>query len=118
MGFFETLIIFIFLGGLVATVLFFIVKGLWNAWVNQTKFFFKYNLLQKGFPLDVLGYCHDNIKKGIGYYDTKKQMLLKGINQNEVNETLWIYDQILNDMNKQKKINEKEVENNGKSKIK
>jgi len=35
-------------------------------------------------------------------------MLLKGISQKEVNEIMWIYDQILNDMNKQKKINEKE----------
>lgn len=97
-GFIIPLIKIVFIGGIVCWIGFYVVKGFWNAWSKQTKFFFKFKIFRKSYPENTLKWCLDCIDKGIGYYDTKKLLMVKMLPNEQVNETMWIYDQILNEM--------------------
>ena len=42
------------------------------------------------------------MEQGVGWYDAKKILMVKMIPTDQINETLWIYDQIINEFNNQK----------------
>ena len=99
-GFIIPLIEIVFIGGLILWVGYYVFKGLWNAWSKQTKFFFRYKMpfIKKSYPESTLKWCLDCIDQGIGYYDAKKMLMIKMLPDDQVNETMYIYDQILNEM--------------------
>jgi hypothetical protein len=90
------------IGGVIVTVLYFIGKAFWNAWSKQAKFFVKYKIMRKKYPEHILRWCVDAIDKGIGYYDAKKFLLINMIPTDHLYETLYIYDQIINEMSDMK----------------
>jgi len=97
-GFFVPLIEIIFIGGIICGVSYWIGKGFWNAWSKSAKFFWKFRIMKKAYPEKTLKWCLDAIDQGIGYYDCKKLLMVKMVEQDQINETMWIYDQILNEM--------------------
>jgi hypothetical protein len=97
-GFFIPLIEIIFIGGIILFVGYFVSRAVYNAWSHQTKFFFKFKIFRRSYPENTLAWCLDCIDQGIGYYDTKKMLMVKMLPDNTINETLWIYDQILDQM--------------------
>lgn len=94
-SFFIPLIKIVFVGGFFGWLAFIIGKALWNAWSRQTKFFVRYKIRKKPYPENIVEWCADCIDEGIGYYDAKKLLVVKMMPTDIVNETMWIYDQIL-----------------------
>lgn len=101
-GFFIPMIEIIFIFGIVGFFLFYIIKGFHNAWAKSWKFFFKYKIGRKSYNEKTLKWCLECMDKGIGWYDAKKIMMVAMVNTNQMNETLWIYDQIISEFNNQK----------------
>ena len=97
-GFIIPIIEVTIIGGIILTIGLFVGKGFWNAWSKQTKFFFKYKIFRRSYPESTLKWCLENIDKGIGYYDTKKMLMIKMNDQSQINETMYIYDCILDEM--------------------
>ena len=98
-GFIIPLVEVVIIGGCILTVCGIIGKAIYNAWTKQTKFFFRYKILRKKYADEMVALCMENIDKGIGWYDTKKMLLLEGkLNQDKIYETMYVYDIILNQM--------------------
>ena len=97
-GFIIPLVEIVVISGIILAILYFVFKGFRNAWQKQTKFFFRYKILRKKYPEELVKYCMDNINEGIGYYDTKKILMIEMVNPKEVNEMMYVYDIILNQM--------------------
>jgi len=92
----------IFLGGFFGVISFFVGKGFHNAWTKEWKFIWKYNIRKKPYPEKTLLWCWDAVERGLGWYDVKKHLMIKNTKQNILNETLWIYDKIISDLNNEK----------------
>lgn len=88
----------VFIGGFISGGLYFVCKAFWNAWRKQGKFFFKYKIKRKIYPENTVKWVIDCMDKGIGYYDAKKFLFVKGMSENQIYETLFIYDQILKEL--------------------
>jgi hypothetical protein len=58
----------------------------------------KYSIFRKRYPEKTVIWVMNCIDNGIGYYDAKKLLFLKMVSQNTINETMFIYDKILNQM--------------------
>jgi hypothetical protein len=97
-GFFIPIIEIIVILGIVGGFLFILIRAFRKTWKTQTKWFIRYKLLRKKYPEDTVKWILSMIDQGIGYYDTKKLLLVKGISQEKINGIMWIYDQILNTM--------------------
>ena len=106
--FLTPLIKVIFIGGFFGFVVFYVGKAFHNAWSKSFKFVLRYNILKKTFPEKKVLWCMEAIEKGIGWYDAKKIMMVAGTRKSEMNETLWIYDKVILELN-----NDKEVKQNG-----
>lgn len=102
-GFVIPLIEIIGIGGIVCWIGFYVVKGFHNAWSKSAKFFWKFKIMRKSYPETTLKWCLNCIDEGIGYYDTKKMLLIKMLPDAEINEIMWIYDQVINEFNNQNK---------------
>jgi intein/homing endonuclease len=101
-GFVVPIISGIFIGGITLFSVFFFTKGLRNGWKKAGKFALRYRILKKPYPQEIVSFCIESIENGIGWYDTKKSLLLNGNPESEIDEILWIYDQIINQLNKEK----------------
>jgi hypothetical protein len=97
-GFFIPLIEIVFIGGIAGTVLFVIGKAIYNGWSKSFKFFWKYKIRGNAYPESYVKWVLDCIDKGIGFYDAKKMLFVKMMPKNQIWETLYIYDEILNTM--------------------
>lgn len=93
-----------FLLGIISFVVIVVYIAFRNAWRKQTKFYFRYKfpLFKKPYPEKLLKWILDCFDRGIGYYDAKKLLMVKMVPDNEIYEILWIYDQVINELNKQK----------------
>ena len=91
-----------FLGGIGAYIIFIISKAFNNAWKKQWKFVWKYKILRKKIPEKSLQWCFEAIEKDVDYYMIKKTLLFAGKPNKQINETLWIYAQLFNELNKEK----------------
>jgi len=94
-GFFVPLMEIVFVVGIGLLIGYWIGKGIHNAWTKSFKFILRYSIGRKKYPEQVVKWCYDAIEKGIGYYDAKKFLMVKMLPDEQVNETLWIYDKIL-----------------------
>lgn len=95
----EIVIIF----GVLGLFLFFLGKGLHNAWSKSIKYVWKYKIRRKKYLENTLKWILDCMNEGIGYYDAKKMLMIKMHSKEQINETMWIYDQMINEWNRQKK---------------
>src|SRR3989304_6297230 len=84
-------------------------KAFHNVWSKQMKFFIRHKVMRKPYPENIVKYVMENMDQGIGWYDTKKSLMIKMMPQAEINETLWIYDQLLNQLARDNKNKQKEV---------
>ena len=98
-NFFVPLIEIIFIGGIAGFVGIFIGKAVWNAWSKSFKFIIKYSIRRKPLPEDTVKWCIECLDNGIGYYDAKKMLLIKGTEQSEINEIMWVFDKIIIELN-------------------
>jgi hypothetical protein len=88
--------------GLIGLFLFFLIKGIRNAYSKAFKFTWKYKILRRKYPEKTIKWIMDCMDIGIGFYDAKKILKIKMYPENQINETLWIYDQMINEMKKKK----------------
>jgi hypothetical protein len=107
-GFFIPLIEITFILGIVGFLLFYIGRAVRITWKRSFKYFIKYKIFRNKYPEPTIAWCLKCVDGGIGWYDAKKLMLIKMYPQDQIYETLYIYDQVLNKLNK-----EKGGENNG-----
>jgi len=91
-----------FIFGIVGAIIFFVGKGFHNAWAKQWKFVWKYRIRKKAYPEKTVDWVLSCIEAGIGWYGAKKLMMVKMTKTPMINETLWIYDQIIIELNKKK----------------
>lgn len=97
--------------GFVSGLSYFVSRGLSRYWKQQGKWFLKYKVMRKQFPETEVQWCYNAVERGVGYYDAKKLLFIhNGQNTNQVYETLFIYDQIINELHaKNKNRSKKEV---------
>lgn len=89
----------IFYIGFFGSLIYFIGwKALWNAWSKRYKFVFRYKVRRKPYPESIVKWCIDNMQDGVGYWQTKKFLMVKNRPQKEINEILWIYEQLLKEL--------------------
>ena len=101
-GFLTPLIKVIFIGGFIGGIVWFVGKGFYNAWTKSWKFVLRYRIRKRSYPEKTILWCMEAVEKGIGWYDAKKILMVKGVRKGIMNETLWIYDQVILELNKQK----------------
>ena len=101
-GFLVPLIEITFIMGVVGTVLYFVGKGMHNAWTKSWKFVWKYKIRKKEYPAITTDWIFSCVEGGIGWYQAKKMLMIKMTPQRIIDETLWIYDQIILELDKQK----------------
>lgn len=88
----------VFIGGIAGYISFIVGKAIHNAWTKQFKFVVKYKILRKKMPDEKVKWILDAIDEGIGWYDAKKLLMIKMYPQQEINELLWIYDEIIKEL--------------------
>jgi len=91
-----------FFGGLFGWIAFVVGKAVHNGWTKSFKFVLKYKIGRKPLPEKTVKWALDCMEQGIGWYDAKKLLMIKMIPDDQINETLWIYDQIISEFNNQK----------------
>jgi hypothetical protein len=97
-GFFVPLIEITFIFGIVGWISFIVIKAFRNAWLKSGKFFWKHKIMRKPYPEKTLLWCMNCMDQGVGWYDAKKFLMIKMVPENQVNETMWIFDQIILEM--------------------
>jgi hypothetical protein len=99
-GFIIPLVEIVFIGGISLYLIYVVGKAVHNAWTKGMKFVWKYKIPpKKEYPLGTISWILSCIDAGIGWYDARTLMLVKGNTQEQINETLWIYDQVIIEMN-------------------
>jgi len=83
-----------FLGGIIGYIVFVIGKAFHNAWSKSWKFVWKYRIKKQKYEEKTLLWCLDASDKGLGWYDIKKILMVAGKPTSQINEILWIYDEI------------------------
>jgi hypothetical protein len=97
-GFIIPLVEVILIGGIGGWLGFLIGRAVYKGWKTSGKFVWKYTIMRKQYNETTLKWVLNAIDQGIGYYDARKFLLLKDVPEMQVNETLWIYDKIINMM--------------------
>ena len=100
--FLTPLIKILFIGGFIGFGLFYLIKAFHNAWSKEWKFIWKYSIKRRSYPETTLSWCMEGAEKGLGWYDIKKLLMVKGMRTDVMNETLWIYDKVISELNKSK----------------
>jgi hypothetical protein len=100
-GFFQPLISLVFLGGIILFIVYIVGKAIYNAYTKSFKFFLKYSIFRRQYPETIVKWCMECVEKGIGYYDAKKLLFVGMVDQGKINETMYIFDKILNQLGKE-----------------
>ena len=87
------------IGGFVLWILFLIYKGISKSFPNF-KYAMKYSIFRKKFNEKVVEWCMDAITKDMSNIDAEKFLLMKGVNPKRVKEAMYIYDKVLENMQK------------------
>jgi hypothetical protein len=90
------------IGGIVGGIAYIVGKAFYNGWSKAGKFIWKYKIRKKAYPEKTVKWTLDCMENGVGWYDAKKILMVKMIQTDQINETLWIYDRIINEFNNQK----------------
>jgi len=86
--------------GIFGFIFYVVGKAFHNAWSKQWKFIWIYKIRKKPYPEKIMVWYIEAMEKGIGWYDAKKLLMVGGHPQ--INEILWIYDQVILEFNNQK----------------
>lgn len=91
---------------LVGGISFLLIRALRKTWKTQTKWYVKFKILKRfnKYPDDVVAWCVNMIENGVGYYETKKFLYVKGVPEDKINGTMWIYDQLLIELKSDKSL--------------
>jgi len=92
--FLTPLIKVIFIGGFLGAIGWYVGKAVYNGWSKHYKFVWKYKIKKQQYPEKTLIWCLDASDKGLGWYDIKKILMVAGKPTSQINEILWIYDEI------------------------
>jgi len=76
-----------------------VAKAFNNAWGKKYKFVWKYKIRKKPYPEKTMSWIMEIVDKKYNWYRAKKILMVANIPQKKINETLWIYDQILIELN-------------------
>jgi len=101
-GFLIPLVEIVILGGILGWITFMFARALSNGWSKAGKFIWKYQIKKKPYPEKTFKWVLTCIDKGFDWYEAKKILMVAGKPTKMINETLWIYDQILKEFNKEK----------------
>jgi len=85
----------VIIGSLFGIIGFFVIKAFHNAYTKSFKYYMRHKIFRKPYPEKTVLWCLDCMQKGIGWYGAKKLLMVRTLPQKQINETLWIYDQIL-----------------------
>jgi len=90
-----------FIGGILLFICYFVGKAFWKVWSRSMKFTFKYKILRRKYPDDTISWVVNCIEKGVGYYDAKKFLMVRMVEDKKIRETMWIFDQTINELNRE-----------------
>ena len=97
-GFLIPLVEVVFIGGIISVIGFFVIKAFYNAWSKAGQFILKYKILKKPYPETNIKWILECMEQGVGWYDAKRLLFVGRVPTQEINEILWIYDQIIIEM--------------------
>lgn len=97
-GFILPIVELTFIGAIVITLGFIIIRGLWKYYTMSWKWFFKYKVFRNKYDAKMVQWVLDAIERDMGYFDTKKYLMIKGVPMIQVKETMWIYDKVFREM--------------------
>ena len=106
----------IIIGGFALWILFMIYKGISKS-VPNFKFWLKYTIFRKKFDERVVEWCIEAIEKEKNRIDSEKFLLLKGVKPKKSKEMMYIYDQVLRNMQKGGYQNEQLRQSNEQTKL-
>ena len=102
-GFLIPLVEVTFFLGFVSWIGFYVGRGFLRNWTQRWKWFFKFSIMRKSYPEKAMKWSFDAIEQNLGYYEAKKILFVSnGENMDQVYETLYIYDKLQLELNKQK----------------
>jgi len=84
--------------GFFGTLFYFGGKAIWNGWSKRYMFVLKHKVMKKPYPESIVKWVMENMNDGISYTETKKFLMIKNRPQKEINEILWIYEQLCKEM--------------------
>ena len=88
-------IIIVGVGGFISMCGYFVAKAFYNAYTKSFKFFIRHKIMRKSYSHEIVLWCMDCMERGVGWYDAKKLLMVHSIPQKQINETLWVYDQMI-----------------------
>ena len=92
--FIAPIIEIIFIGGILSFIGYYVFRAFYNAWTKSWKYVLKYRIKKNPYTEKHVKFVMDCIDQKKSYYNTKKELLLRSTSENEVNEIMWIYNQV------------------------
>ena len=83
-------------------IVYIVIKAFRNAYIKSWKYVWKYKIRKKAYPEKTIEWIFSCIDADIGWYGAKKLMMVKMTPTPMMNETLWIYNKILIELNVKK----------------
>lgn len=99
-GFFIPIIELVIVGGIICFFAFIIGKAIYTTWRRTTKWFFKYKIFRNKYDPAVVEWVGNAILNDVPYFEAKRLLLIHGTEQVKVSEILYIYIQILKEIEK------------------
>jgi hypothetical protein len=103
-GFIIPLIKLVFIIGIFSFIFYYVGKAFYNAYTKSFKFFVKYSILKKDYPDEIVKYLIECIDNNMTYHNVKRELYIKGWKYDDINEILYIYDQLIKQMLKENKL--------------
>lgn len=93
-GFFIPIIELVIIGGLIIFILFVVIRASLHYYNTRLRWFLKYSIMRKKYDDTIVSWILNAIRNDIDYWTAKKTLLCKGIEMRQVNEMMYIYDNI------------------------
>jgi len=100
-GFLIPIVEVTIIGGILTFIGYYFWRAFDSAWSKSVKFVFKYKLLRRKYPEKTVSWIVESMDKGLTYHDTRKLLMLKMIPMKQIYETMFIYDRVEDELNKQ-----------------
>lgn len=98
-GFIVPIIELTFVGGIILTILFIVIRALRKVYLTKWLWFLKYSVLRNKYDPKTVQWVMDAIDKGMDYWESKKFLMMSKdfphiITQDHINEVMWVYTKI------------------------
>lgn len=97
-GFFIPIIELVFIGGFVIAISFIVWRAFHKVYSTQWKWVLKYTIFRKKYDEKTVKWILEAMENEIDYWSAKRMLLIKGFSTDRINETMWIYDKINNEL--------------------